>query len=37
MSVEEFYLQIILLVGLVGIIATVVLAYLIKREEKKKS
>jgi len=37
MSVEEYYALVIGIISLIGIIATVILVYLIKREEKKKS
>ncbi|EDP73743.1 hypothetical protein [Hydrogenivirga sp. 128-5-R1-1] len=36
MSVEEYYAWIIGFVSLIGVLATVILAYLIKREEKKQ-
>ncbi len=37
MSVETYYMLIILFISAFGVVATAILAYLIKRAEKKKS
>ncbi len=37
MSVEEYLTWIVVMISAVGITATIILTYLIKRNEKKKS